>query len=256
MRVVSAVSGVMVKELIRKKDFYVFLGLLTAILGFLSFQSFSGIGGVSRYIEEIGYTLVMLFVFIIAVTFSAKQIPDEIRNKTIYPLLAKPVSRGSLIFAKYAGSVLVSSLSFLVLYCVYAFFCINSGGGAAPVLYAQGLFLGECFVLLSCAMAMFFSVFLTFSANVTLSFLVYFTFGFFAEPIREAVLRAEGAAGLALSGLYYLIPHFDLYDIKVRLAHSWPPVPLWVLTVVGVYTALYCFLLLFVSEKIFSGRRL
>ena len=50
-----------------------------------------------------------------------------------------------------------------------------------------------------------------------------------------------GAAQLPLKGLYFLLPHLDLFDLSQRTAYNYPPVSAWVLGVLAVYAAVYVF---------------
>ena len=128
MRTILCLAGGMVKELLRKKDFYVLFILMIVLLVFLSLQTFFDVEGISRYIRDLGYTLVMLFSFIIAVTFCAKQLPSEIASGTIYPLLAKPVSRFKVVLGKFCGGFIVSAVSFTLFYGIFAIFCFIGAG--------------------------------------------------------------------------------------------------------------------------------
>ncbi|MDD5476006.1 MAG: ABC transporter permease subunit, partial [Syntrophales bacterium] len=155
MRPELAVAQCVVKELVRKKDFYVLFMFLFVLLALLSSQTFFHLEGVARYVRDLGYTMVMLFSFIISVGFSAKQIPSEIETKTVYPLLAKPISRSGVVVGKYLGGAAVSLLSFSVFFSAYAAFSILSGKGPAAMLMAQAFACGALFLVLTSAMSVF-----------------------------------------------------------------------------------------------------
>ena len=256
MRSLWAIAKVSINELVRKKDFYVLFILMSVVLGFLSMQDFFGIEGISRYVRDFGYTLVMFFSFIIAATFTARQLPEEIETKTVYPLLAKPVSRFTVVGGKFWGGFTVLAAAFTLYYIVFAGFYLSGGDTVMPVLLLQGFAFGIFFLCLVCAMVVFFSNFMTVSANVTVSILIYFMVNGFADKLREAVLHAEVPLAGALSVLYYIIPHFDFFDMRVRLTHSWDPVAAWVVGAVLLYTVLYSVFLLYLSGKVFEGKEL
>ena len=174
MRAVLAIAGGVMKELMRKKDFFVLLIFMFVILGIMATQNFFQIEGVTRYIRDIGYSLVMLFSLLIAVIFSARQFPVEIESRTIYPLLSKPLSRLTIILGKFLGCIFISVISFTLYFGVYLLFSIAETGGGNLTLLGQSYLFGVLFLCLVSAMVLFFSNFLTMSANVTLSFLIYF----------------------------------------------------------------------------------
>ena len=256
MRAVWAMACGMIKELIRRKDFYVLLIFMVVLLGLLFSQRFFHIEGISRYIRDFGYTLMMFFSFVIAVTFAAKQLPAEIESRTIYPLLAKPLSRYEVILGKFCGSVAVSVISFVLFFAIFSLFYAGGGGIPSPVLLGQGFVFGILFLTLVSALVIFFSNFLTMSANVTLSFLLYIIIGGFSDSIRDSVLFSKGFTSIASGILYYLLPHFDFYDLRVRITHAWDPLPFWVVAAVAAYTLIYCFALLYFAGVVFRRRRL
>ena len=255
MRAVCAIILCSMRELVRKKDFYILFVLMLVLLGILSSQNFFQIEGVTRYLRDIGYFLVMFFSFIISVTFTAKQIPAEIESKTIYPLLAKPVGRSTIVLGKFCGGVVVSVIAFMVFYSVYCGFYILAGT-TDLLLLAQGMIFGISFLCLSSAMAMFLSNFMTVSANLTVLFLLYFIIGGFSETIRNTALLGKSVFSFVVGTVYYIIPHFDFFDLRVRLAHSWDPLPAWAVISVVAYAVAYCALLLMLSSLIFGRKRL
>lgn len=240
MSSIFVVAGHSFKELVRKKDFYVLLFLFCGLVAFFYNKAFFGVSDVSRYLKDAGYTLIMLFSMIICITFSAKQIPSEIESKTIYPLLAKPISRTHFVLGKFFGSVAISVSSFSLFYLLYLSVIIVKGEGALSILILQAYLFSMLLLLLLSAITVFFSMFLTVSANITLSFLIYFLTYCYNDVAYAYLLRSNGRFLSVFNGiLYYLLPHFEFYNIKIRLVHVWDPLPAWVVLTVIVYTLLY-----------------
>jgi ABC-type Na+ efflux pump permease subunit len=88
-----AIGGVVIKELYRRKDFYVLLVLTAVITGLLGAVNFFNDPKIVRYLKEICLLLIWLSSLVICITTAARQIPAEKENRTIFPLLAKPVTR-------------------------------------------------------------------------------------------------------------------------------------------------------------------
>ncbi|MDP8257831.1 MAG: ABC transporter permease subunit [Candidatus Aadella gelida] len=255
MKAIWAIAHGVIKELIRKKDFYVLLIFMLVLLGFLSYQTFFQIEGISRYVRDFGYSLVMLFSFIIAVTFTAKQIPSEIGARTIYPLLAKPLSRQKIILGKFLGGTMVSVISFTVFYLIFVGFYMTGGEGKSLVLLGQGFIFGILFLCMVSALVMFFSNFMTLSANITSTFLIYIAMGSVSEALKSNALFFKGIISGLYGFLYYLLPHFEFFDLRIRITHAWDALPLWVVFSVSGYTFLYCFVLLYFSGYVFGRKR-
>src|SRR5215204_784544 len=98
MNAALAIAGVVIREVYRRKDFYV-LFVLTAVLTLaLGSANFFNDRSIVRYLKEVCLLFVWIAVAVIAVTTAARQIPGERENKTIFPLLAKPVTRWDVLF--------------------------------------------------------------------------------------------------------------------------------------------------------------
>src|ERR1039457_2686761 len=90
MRNIFAVAGVVIKEMYRRKDFYVlFIVTILICLVMASVNIFND-AKIVRYLKEICLLLVWLSPFVIAITPAAGQFPADRENRPLLPLLAKP----------------------------------------------------------------------------------------------------------------------------------------------------------------------
>src|SRR6516162_10421251 len=124
MNTVFAIASVVIKELYRRKDFYVLFvmtALITLIMGSVTFFNDPKI---ARYLKEICLLLIWISALVIAIATTARQIPAERENRAIFPLLAKPVTRAHVVVGKFLGCWLACGLALLVF---YLFFGVISG---------------------------------------------------------------------------------------------------------------------------------
>ena len=96
-----SLARAVILESLRRKDLYV-----VGILGFLLMVSagtlgFFGLQGLETFAKDLATTVLGLFSTIVAVLTGSRLMPDEIRNRTLYPLLARPMSRFDLIMGKF-----------------------------------------------------------------------------------------------------------------------------------------------------------
>src|SRR4051812_43658924 len=103
MNTVIALASVVLKELYRRKDFYVLFVLTAVITLIMGAVHFFNDSGIVRHVKEICLLLVWISGLVIALTTTARQIPPERESRTIFPLLAKPVTRGQFIAGKFVG---------------------------------------------------------------------------------------------------------------------------------------------------------
>ena len=124
MNTILALTSVVIKELYRRKDFYVLFVLTALITLLMGSVSFFNDAKIVRYVKEIALLLIWVSALVIAIATTARQIPAERENRTIFPLLAKPVTRGHVILGKFTGCWLACGLTLMVF---YLFFAVVSG---------------------------------------------------------------------------------------------------------------------------------
>ena len=120
MNKIIAVAGVVIKELYRRKDFYVLFvltALLTVAAGSVNFFHDEKI---VRYVKDICLLLIWVSALVIAIVTTARQIPAEREARTIFPLLAKPVSRAQVVTGKFLGCWLATGVALVVFYFFFA----------------------------------------------------------------------------------------------------------------------------------------
>ncbi len=73
-----------------------------------------------KFVKDFGCGAIGLFGFAIALLSTAQLIPQELHNRTIYTILAKPVRRVEFLLGKFLGVVLLLSLSVMLMSIAFA----------------------------------------------------------------------------------------------------------------------------------------
>src|SRR4029079_12962465 len=128
MNTILALTEVVIKELYRRKDFYVLFVLTAVITLMLGSVRFFNDPKIARYLKEVVLLLIWIAALVIAITTTARQIPAERENRTIFPLLAKPVTRGQLIAGKFLGCWLAVGVSLAVFYFFFTLISCSREG--------------------------------------------------------------------------------------------------------------------------------
>lgn len=241
MNKIAALMRVVLKEMSRRKDFYLIFVLLVIIILYASFAQFGGERDFQRYFKEIGVSLVYIFSVIIVVIFAARQIPQETETRTIYSILAHPVSRTQFIMGKFFGVFFVSAASFTVFYIVFVLtIFIRKDFSAPPALLFEGYLLHILLLSFFTSLTIFLSLFLSAAANSMICLILYFGTNWF---------------GAVLPG-YILLPHPELFDIKDRIIHSTNIIPGWVIAFLVLYAFIYTTIFLILTCVVFRKRNL
>ncbi len=225
-------------ESLRRKDPYVVLILGFAIvLGAGLFNQF-GIEGLEKFVKDVALTVTNILCIVLCVVASARQFPAEIANRTLYPLLAKPVSRTTVFLGKYLGVGLMSSavvlLFWVELHVLFLVFEISPGA-----IFLQALYLRILSMWLIAAVVMALSLFLTHGANVTVSLLLCLAMSTFANTILAVHSELQGVARRLAEGLYWVVPHLELFDLSKKVIHEWPSIPAGALAALTAYAVVY-----------------
>jgi hypothetical protein len=73
-----------------------------------------------KFVKDFGCGSIGLFGFFIALLSTAQLIPQELHNRTIYTILAKPVRRAEFLLGKFFGIVLLVALSVALMSLAFA----------------------------------------------------------------------------------------------------------------------------------------
>ncbi len=106
-----------ITEIVRQKYFYIMVifGIVVLIsANFFSQFSTQRLDHI-KFIKDFGLAAIKIFGTIIAIVGTAQLLPLELENRTIYPILAKPVYRSEFLFGKYLGMVTLLLLTTLLM---------------------------------------------------------------------------------------------------------------------------------------------
>jgi ABC-type transport system involved in multi-copper enzyme maturation permease subunit len=207
----------------------------------------------------------LLVVLFVGIDLMAK----DLDKRTIYMVLARPISRQQYIVGKFLGISLLI-VSTVLLLSIFAAISISTIKWANPDYFPRfswGLvFLAEAFIavsliLLSAMSFLFASVSSTSFLTLILTIMSYII-GHSLSSVK-ALVEAPQASGITVSPLtvklvqaaYYLFPNLSLFDIKMQAAHglSLPTTYIiWTLC----YGVVYIFLVIVFAALLFRKKEL
>jgi ABC-type transport system involved in multi-copper enzyme maturation permease subunit len=183
----------------------------------------------------------MFFVSaIIAITITVTGIPGEIEQKTVYPIIAKPVRRWEFIVGKYIGAMGTVAIGMFGMAVTFAFLQLFYLGKidvavfyVIPFLYLETAVLGAIALCLSTIaswpLAWFLSVLCCILGNV--KFPLYASLmKQHQNPVNQVTIRL----------LYHLLPNLECFNFKDAMVHHLqvPNAYLWQTAAYGIcYTA-------------------
>ena len=224
MNNIFAVAGIVIKELYRRKDFYVLFVITIVICLVMASVNIFNDNQIIRYLKELCLLLIWVSSLVIAITTTARQIPAEREQRTLLPLLAKPLSRTQLIFGKFLGCWVACGL---VLICFYVFFgaLVASREHAWPLLnYFQAAFLHWMVLGVVIALTLLGSlVFAAPSSNSTICFVIVMTILSVGRYLDKVALSLHEPSRSIIDSLYFVMPHFEwAFGMRNLIIHDWP----------------------------------
>jgi len=265
VRVTAAIAINVFRESVRDKVLYnlVLFAMLLIASSYLIGQLTAGQD--VKIIKDLGLSATSIFGLFIAVFIGIGLVSKEVERRSIYSLLAKPITRAQLVFGKYCGLTLTLAVNIavmaLALYAVLAYVAWGVPPEARSVWDAPALdpalmkavLLIFVELMLVTAFALFFSTFSSPMLSAALAFGIYVV-GHFSSDLRDfqQVVDTPAAARLA-RGLYWVLPNLAQFDIKSDVVHG-VFVPIGYLAMTGAYAAFYIAMLLAISALVFSRR--
>jgi ABC-type transport system involved in multi-copper enzyme maturation permease subunit len=215
-------------------------------------------GAELKMLIDVGLGSIRFFGMLIAIFLGTRLIPDEIEKRTIYTLLAKPVTRTQFLLGKYLGglatvisNVLLMGLTFYIVFLIKApqFARPTEEGGSAysmEFMYeniAKAILLNFFELAVVMSIAVVASVVFSWVVAAIFSFFVYFVgqmsefFGHLADPDTGA----GPVARVLLLTVYRILPHFETFDVREAILTDVPVLWTYVGMTVGmglIYTAI------------------
>ena len=256
MRRIGALVKLSLLELWRRNDMFALLVLALVLLVPLSLARPFGASGATRYFDEAALLLIWGYSLFISLGIGGRLFTSEFANRTVYPLLAKPVSRGELLAGKYLGAVVASWSALVFFYVLWAVSSALRGGECLSTCFLQAFVLHALFMALAVAAAVAGSFLLSPSASTTLLAILFPAMFFFGRRLPDYAENVSGVLKGLVYAVYWVAPHAEFFDMRQRLVHGWGGVEAGVFLAVLGYGIVNSVLLLLVARFLLNRKRL
>jgi len=247
-----AIATNTVREVVRERVALVLALFGVGLIGVSLVLSPLALGEGRRVVLDFGLAGASMLAILLTIVLGSSLLHKELDRRTIYAVMAKPIRRSEFLLGKYAGLwITAAALLAAMVAITMALVGVVSRSVPWPALGSLWLSLAELGVVT--AVVVFFSSFTTplltafFTAAVLLA-------GHFAEDLRY--FGSHGASRLlaqATEGVYWLLPHLEVFNARGLAVHGLPVEPGRLLFAVA-YSGLYATALLFAASAIFERR--
>jgi ABC-type transport system involved in multi-copper enzyme maturation permease subunit len=254
------IARLQIAESIRRQVHLVTLFLFFILLASPSYVNFFalGQGGFHRISKDLGLTVIGYFAVFYALYFGSTVIPNDIERKTIYPLLARPISRLSYLFGQFLGATLLLAASLTLLGVgFFAALQLLSAKDMEDARFLWGVFAEFLSASVLLAVCMLFSTRSSPPLAGVLGAFVYIVGGLSHAFITSFILEDRDNPVLAglIKFLQGLLPNFQVFQVKIAIVH-YLDLPEYYMTAITFYALGWVLLLMLLGELSFSKKDL
>jgi ABC-type Na+ efflux pump permease subunit len=112
---IRAITANTLTELTRLKVFYVLLVFALVLIGSSIFMAQFSFQQEFQILKDVSLGAISLFTSLLAIVATARLLPQDIEDRTLYTILAKPVPRFEYVLGRITGVLLLLAISTLVM---------------------------------------------------------------------------------------------------------------------------------------------
>lgn len=231
---IRKVAVAVFKESVRDRVPYSLVVFAVILMGASFLMSRLTAGQDFKVIKDLGLATMNAMGLLIAIFIGTGLVSKEVERRSIYAVLAKPVSRPSFLVGKYAGLVLTLAVNLGMMTAAFYLMLqymdwttddwIKQGWRASardPRLLVAIALIGVQ-LMLTTAVALFFSTFSSPMLSMLLTLAVWVA-GHFSGDLRDFQTAVDSPAAAAVArALYYVLPNLDAVDVKSEVVHGLP----------------------------------
>lgn len=228
-------------EAIRRKEIYLLVAACLLLIGLATSIDFFGLGGLVKFYRETALRLMGTFTALAVVLLAVRQLPREFEQRTIYPLLARPLPRGLFVLGKGLGVMGAALFCYALFMLIYVPGVWYLEGDLAWGLLGQHIYLQILQMGLLTSGAFLLSLLFSPDAALTLGLLLYFASGLIGQVAVTLYELTNAIGRLLLHAVTYALPQFVLFDLSGKVLHSeiWSPLSWPVVAALTGYAVVY-----------------
>ena len=258
MRNVKKKKKTVLIESVRRKEIYVVVLISLILIGTIMSINFFDMPGLIKFYRETALRIMSLAAAVTVIVLASRQLPREFEKRTIYPLLAKPVGRGTFLLGKFLGVILAAAFCFGIFMSIFIGGTIYLGVAIPWVHLIQYFYLQMWAMAILTLLGFFLSLLLNLDAAITMGIIFYLTANILTEGISFIYDFMGGFGKAVVIILNYSIPQLSILDFSEKTVHAeiWQPLPPLLLFYLTLYAFAFAALYFFLTLLLFRRREL
>ncbi len=244
-------------EAVRRKEIYAIVLVSLVLIGGLRLAKFFDVEGLGKFYREIALKIMNVATGLTVILLAARQLPREFQNRTLYPLLAKPIGRSNFLMGKFMGVMLAAGFCYGLFMVV---FLIGSLTIKLPVnneLFLQFIYLQFWNFAVLAGLAFLLSLLMNVDAAITISVILYLSSQILMSMLSYLYDYLNSLQQVLLLAIHFIVPQLSVFDLSGKVVHEiWPPIASWAVLMLTAYGAVYTLVYLSASYLVFRRRAL
>ncbi|MBP5436258.1 ABC transporter permease subunit [bacterium] len=207
-------------EMIRDKVLYLLLFFAIFIIAIGIGITQMTIGSELDIISDIGLGTIEIFSTVLSIFMGISLVRKELKEKTLHPLLAHPISRAEYIIGKFCGMSLMIIVEIALMAVIFAILLFIYGGAGRFITFIPAfytIFLQTTTVI---AAAVLCST-LTEQAVAAMLTISFYIIGATSYNLVYAITKRSSEFTIkVVNALRYILPDFSHFNIKDNLVYS------------------------------------
>lgn len=217
----------------------------------------------SKVVLDLSLSAIVILGTLAAIFLGTNLVYAEVQRRTIYSVLARPVTRGRFLIGKFLGLIAVLGLAVFAMGAILLA-GLKLGGGTVTGALLAAILMTYVELCVIASVALLFAVVAHPIEGAVFSFVVVAA-GHATESLRDltsSLARGKDAEALSFRALdalttavYYVFPNLENFNLRTHAAHQLKIDPFWVTSSLG-YAAVYVSIMLALACLAFRRRPL
>lgn len=242
------------KDSIRQPVSYFLVIFFSLLLLITRIITTFGFGLEINMIREMGISSIVLCGLLISILASPGIISEDIRNRAILVVFAKPISKREFILGKYIGIMLTILCAFFFLTVVLGLTLLWKGDILHYGNITKSIILSYELVAIITAISLTLSIFLPIALNAVVCFFIYAA-GHLSPYICGRLIEKGGVSQFIGNVIYSILPNLEDFNVSSALAAG-IPITSGYIAITSFYGLMYIGVVLFIATIILERKEI
>jgi ABC-type transport system involved in multi-copper enzyme maturation permease subunit len=245
-------------EAVRRREIYVLVLASCLLIGLVLAVDFFNLKGFTKFYRETALQVMGVSTALMVIVLAARQLPREFSQRTLYPLLARPLSRFDFLLGKLLGVMGSAVFGLAIFMAVFVLGTLYFEGTVPWGLLWQHIFLQVLMLLVLACLSFLLSTLLNLDAAITLGVLFYATAAMMMNLTTFLHANANTLGRAIIQLLTWGLPQLALFDLSEKVTHAaqWTPLPAGLLAGLAAYSMVYAGLYFGLTLLVFRRKSL